>query len=347
MNLVLVGTNHKISPIEIREKLSLSQGGLKEALFRLADYPEIKGIVIISTCNRVEFYATVQDIEAGIKALKDFISKYNCPPLSNLEPYLYTYIGKSAVRHLFRVLCGLDSQIVGELQILEQVRSAWQQAKAIEVTDAFLNMLFERAVKLSLKVRQETDISRGKISIGSIVLELIKTKYNYLSDKKILIIGVGKISELVVKYLKKEKPKAVFISNRTYEGALELAGHIGAQVLRFDRLKEKLNDTDIIISATSSPHLILKKEDLAEIKKPLLIIDLAVPRDVEPGIKYIEGINLFTLDDLDFIIEKNLHKRKEAMPEAEELIEKEVENLYLTEPLAFWPTSNIDYVKIH
>lgn len=337
MKIIVVGTNHKYSPIEIRERFSFSKKRLDEALLRLVNYPKIRSAVILSTCNRAELYAMTQEIETGINSLKEFLCDYHCQIPKKIEPYLYTYIGMEAVQHLFEVACGLDSQIIGESQILEQVRFAYEQAKKVGATDRLLNTIFGNAIRVSLKVRQKTEISKGKVSIATVVMELIKRQYSSIKDKKVLIIGVGKISELVSKYLKKERLQTVFIANRTYEKACQLAELIGAEVVRFDRLKEKILDTDIIISATSSPHLILKKEDFLGTKKPQLVIDLAVPRDVEPEVKNMKGISLFGLDDLDFIIEKNLNIRREGIPAAEEIIKKEIENLCLKEPLELEP----------
>lgn len=337
MNLIAVGTNHKYSPVGIREKLSFLKKGLKEALISLAGFAGIKAIVILSTCNRVELYASTQDTDTGIKTLKAFLSDYHHQDSLRIAPYLYIYIGKEAIRHLFRVSAGLDSQIIGESQILEQVRFAFGQARTVEATDRLLYTIFAHAIRASLRVRQETGIAKGKVSIASIIAGLIKTKYGCIQNKRILIIGVGKISELITRYIKEEGAKTVFIANRTYAKAWQLARCIGAEVVRFDRLKEKLLDTDIIISATASPHFILKKEDLRDIKKPLLIIDLAVPRDVDPQVKYIEGISLFCLDDLDFIIENNLKSRRQSMPQALDIINKEVENLCWSERLELEP----------
>jgi len=333
MSLIVVGTNHKYSPIEIREKLSFSKKTLRGALVSLISYRDIKGGVIISTCNRVELYASSSDVEVGIKTLKDLLSAWRNQELSSIEPYLYTYIGKEAIQHLFQVACGLDSQIIGEGQILEQVRFAYEQARAIEATDRLLDLIFQRAIKTSLKVKQDTGISRGDISVASIALELVKEKCGSIRDKNILIIGVSKISELVVRCLKKEEAKTVFVANRTFEKTQLLADCINAEVIRFERLKERLQDVDIIISATASPHLILKKEDVLDTEKPLLIIDLAVPRDIDPRIKDIKGISLFDLDDLSFTIEKELDKRKQEIPNVLKIIKEEVENLCLTEHL--------------
>lgn len=327
MNFIVLGTNHKFSPIEIREKLYFSRKQLGGLLVNLLSYQGIKASVILSTCNRVEFYAVSEDIENGASTLKNYLSSYHSQELKIIEPYIYTYIGKEAILHLFNVAAGLDSQIIGENQILEQVRFFFGQAKLVEATNCLLDKIFNQAIKTSLKVRQETNISIGNISTASIALDFIKTRFGSLTDKKILIIGLGKISQLLIDCLKKEKVNAVFITNRNFEKAKELAKQIKAHVVRFDQLKEKLQDADIVISATASPHLILKKEDLLGIKKSLLIIDLALPRDVDPEAKNIENVSLFSLGDFDFLIEKSLNVRKQSIPTATELIKKEVEDL--------------------
>jgi len=343
---ILVGTNHKYSPIEIREKVSFPKNKLREALMSLISDKRIKAVAILSTCNRVELYASVPDKESGFRALKEFIADYHHKDLREIEPYFYTYIGQNAIQHLFNVSCGLDSQIVGESQILGQVKFAWEQAKIVEATDTLLDMIFEKAIRTSLKVRRETGISRSSISLGDAVIGLIKTRYSCLKDKNILIIGVGKISELVIRYLKEEEAHTIFISNRTYEKAARLARHINAEVVRFDSLKEKLKETDIVISTTSSPHLILKKNDILEAScrklstlthQPLLIIDLAVPRDVDPDVKYISGVSLFDLDDLNFVIRDNLCNRIEDIPSALQVIQKEARNTCLIENLSLEP----------
>ncbi len=335
---IVVGTNHRYSPIEIRERLYLSQKDLKEILTDLMENRKINSGVILSTCNRIEVYVTCKDLGWGVSVLRDFFRSYGLRQgLVNIDSFLYTYINKEAMRHLFEVASGVDSQIIGETQILEQVRSAWLKAKIWGATDRLLDIIFEKAIETSLKVREKTNISRGKVSIGSVVIEIIKTRYSLLSDKRILIIGVGKISELVIRYLRGESAKAVFIANRTYERACKLADYINAEALRFDGLRERLKDADIIISATSSPHLILKKEDILEVinhrlstidHRPILIIDIAVPRDVDPEVKGIKGIELFDLESLNFLIEKNLEKRKKEIPYAKQVIEEELARIW-------------------
>lgn len=333
MSFVVVGTNHKFSPVEIREKLYFSRIKQTESLIHLIAHQGIKAAVILSTCNRVELYAHTQDAHTGVHLLKEFLASSGDQDLTSIEPYLYTYIGKEAIRHLIKVAAGLDSQIIGEEQILEQVELAYERARFVETVDSFLEMIFIASLKTAQKARQETRISEGDISVATIAIELIKKEYTNFQDRKVLIIGVGKISQLLTRRLKEEGLTSVFIANKTFKKAKQLAKCINAQVLRFDKLKEKLQEADIVISATSSPHLILRKEDIQEAlslkpsainHKPLLIIDLAVPRDVDPQAKGLERVRLFCLDDLNELIENNLTKRRESIPLAEEIIHKEV-----------------------
>lgn len=313
-NLILTGTNHKTAPLEIRERLSLTKKGIENALALLGG----EGVVILSTCNRTEFYIN-GDID-----VKGFIYKYYKAQYPKLEPYLYACSDIDAVRHLFRVAGGLDSQILGETQILGQVKSAYETGRP----DSLLDKIFTKALDVGRRIRRETRISEGNVSIGSVAVDLIKERVPDLSDKKIIIIGVGKVSSLVMKYLSKEGAETVFVSNRTYEKAVELAGQINGKAVRFDNVGEYIVDADVIISTTGCPHTILHKEDFKVYKSPLLIVDLAVPRDVSPLVKELSGIELLCLDDIHEIIEDNINKKKAAIPFAEEIIREELEVLH-------------------
>lgn len=336
MSLVLVGTNHKYSPIEIREKLCFSKGKIREALPDLVG-SWVKAGVILSTCNRVELYASSQDIDMAVKALKTFLADYHRQDLAGIEPYLYTYVDKDALYHLFKVSSGIDSQIVGETQILGQVRFAFEEAQESGCIDKILNNVFSRALEVGQKVRSQTRISAPDVSIAGIAMSLIKEKAGALKDKKILIIGVSKISGMLVNYLKQEEAAAIFISNRTFEKSEQLAGDAGGIAVKFDRLKEKLKEAQVIISATASPHWILKKQDIFEAqeyrasvgaKTDLLVIDLALPRDVEPQVKDIKGVKLYCLDDLTRLSGKNLSQRKDEIPKALNIIRKEAQDTW-------------------
>lgn len=329
MNLIVVGTNHKFSPIELRERLSFSKKGLKDALRLLKERGALRGAVILSTCNRVEIYACVENTESGIKIIVGFISRFHEIDKQRVLPYLYIYEGEEAVRHLFSVTCGLDSLILGETQISGQVKHAYLQAREIGFVDEFLEKTFIESLSFAKMIHKETKISEGKISVGSIAIDFIRKRLGNLSHKSILIIGLGKVTELVLRYLKKERPNVVFISNRTFEKAKALASQINAVAVRFDRLRESLKKADVVITATASPHFIIKKETLVGlINRELLIVDLALPRDVDPLVKEIMGVELFCLEDLDTVIEENMKIKKREAQKAKKIIDIEVGRLW-------------------
>ncbi len=329
MNIVVVGTNHKFSSIGIRERLAFSKKRLKAALFLLKEWKIFKEAVILSTCNRVEIYANTENLKVGRDQIIHFLSRYHEIEAENILPYLYTYEGKEALRHLFAVTCGLDSLILGETQISRQVKYAYLEAKDIGFADEFLRETFIRALSFAKMIHTETKISEGKISVGSVAIDFIKEKTGNLYGKNILIIGVGKVTELVLKYLKKEKPNVIFVSNRTFEKAKALASQINAVAVRFDKLREFLRRADVVITTTASPHFIIKKETLeGVINHGLLIIDLALPRDVDPLVKDIRGVELFCLEDLDTMIKRNFEKKKEVAKKIEEVVKIEAERLW-------------------
>lgn len=330
MNFIVVGTNHKTSPIEFRERLSLSKGSLKDAILFLKERGVLEGAVILSTCNRVEVYASVSEAKAGIEEVKDFISRYYEIDRKRFSRYLYRYEGRAALGHLFQVASGLDSLILGETQILGQVKFAASLSEKAGFIDEFLSEIFYSAVSFAKRVHRSTKISEGKVSVGSVAIDFIKEKIGSLTGKNLLIIGVGKVTELVLKYLKEEKPNVIFIANRTFDKARDLANQINAKVVRFDDIKEYLTKADVVISATRSPHFVIKKETLNETSNhKVLIIDLALPRDVEPIVGEIKNVDLFCLEDLGTVIEKNKERRNLEAVRVKKIIDREADRQWL------------------
>jgi len=329
MSFVVVGTNHRYSRIELREEISFSKRGLQDAFNFLRETGVLKSSVILSTCNRVEIYASTDTAESGIHQIKDFLSIFYEINGKDLWPYLYIYRDEDALRHLFRVASGLDSLILGESQILGQVKSAFYESGKNGFVDPSLGEIFNSAISSAGKIHSQTSISEGKVSIGSVAVDFIKERIGSFLSKNILIIGVGKVTELVLKYLEKEGKNVVFISNRTFERAQSLARKIGAKAVRFDNLKEYLSKADVVITATKSPHFIINKQIIEETvsQKRLLIVDLALPRDVDPRIKEIDGIELFDLEALAAVIQKNRDKKRFEAQKAEQIIEDEVKRL--------------------
>lgn len=291
-NLILIGLNYKTAAVEEREKA-------------LAIFRALPGI-LLATCNRVELY----QVETA-------------PIHRDRFPYpFYYYVNEQAVGHLFRVASGLDSQILGEWEILGQVREAYLRAKG---KPPFLDHLFERAIEVGRRVREETRISRGNVSIASVAIAKAREKLKGIADRKIILIGVGKVSEVVLKTLLKMSLNLILVANRTYEKAYALTEKFGGKAVRFDELERELTDADLLISSTAAPHLILKKKQIMERKKPLVIIDLAVPRDVDPKVVEIPGVTLLNIDDIKEEINFNLARRKIEAVFAERIVEEEVE----------------------
>ncbi len=333
MKVILLGINHKTAPLKVREKYSFSKKRVDD-VYRLLHNEVIKEAVILSTCNRTEIYATTDYPERAKKFLCDGLGIRNYE-----EQYFYFLENEDVIKHLFQVAGGLDSQVVGESQILGQVRNAYCQAKELGMTGKYLNKLFQKAIEVGKIVREKTKISEGNISIGSVALKMIENLCGNLKNKKILIIGTGKIGELVAKYLVDRGITGTFVANRTYKKAKELAEKINGKAVRFSSLRDEIRVTDVIISATASPHLILEKELVQEImesrEKPLCIMDLALPRDVDPEIKNINNVVLYNLDDLNLLIGENYKKRMKEAKKAEKIIEEEVKKIwrYLNKPL--------------
>lgn len=330
MNLALIGISHKTAPVRIRERFSFTTEELKEGLQKLKKIDSARGIVVLSTCNRMEIYAQLVDIESGIREIKLFLLDTFSTGEDGIRRYFYTLNGAKVVSHIFKVACGLDSQILGETQILGQVRSAWEIANQTGVTCVLLDNIFAEAVNTGRDIHLFTKISQGNVSIGSAAIKMIEEKFESLHDKSILVIGIGKIGSLVCNYLKEKNVKGIFVSNRTYVKACELAVRCGGEAIHFDRLKDELRTADIVISVTSSPHIVLPYETLSDImqlrNKPLLIMDLALPRDVDPRARSIPGISLFSLDDLTSAVEENYAKRQKEAKIAEKIIQTRVKN---------------------
>jgi glutamyl-tRNA reductase len=329
MRLLLIGINHKTAPLKVRERISFNKKQLKDALMELKKMDLVFGTVILSTCNRTEIYIHLSKINSGLQKTKRFIYRRFQVKEDGLKRYFYILENNIDVaRHIFRVASGLDSQVLGETQILGQVKSAWTVARDLGVTSELLDGLFDKAVKMGKIVRRETKISQGNVSIGSVAIKICEDRLQDLQDKSVLIIGAGKIGTLISKYLKDRNIKGIFVSNRTYEKARELALNCGGEAINFSRLKEKLKTVDIVISSTASPHLVLRKETLTEVmhtrKKPLLIMDLALPRDIDPEAKDIPDIALYDLDDLKSVVEENYNKRIKEANLAEKIIQREL-----------------------
>ncbi len=328
MHLTTVGLSHKTAPIEIREKLTFPAHRQEEALSLLTSHPTIAEAVIVSTCNRTEVY-TVSSAEDGVDAVIGFLCDYHSLDRHDLVRYLYTSEGETVVRHLFRVVASLDSMVIGEAQILGQVKEAYEHAFANGATSRVFNKLFRQSFEVGKRVRTETEIGESAVSISYAAVELAKRVFDSLEGRAILVLGAGKMSELTAKHLVSNGVKTVLVANRTYERAVELAERFEGEAIHYDDLFERMRDADIVISSTAATHYVLHKESVARAMrgrggKPLFLIDIAVPRDIDPQVNELSNVFLYDIDDLNGVVESNLEERMREARRAETIIDEEL-----------------------
>lgn len=329
MFIVAVGLNHKTAPVEIREKVTFPERTLTSALERLKAKPGVEGCVILSTCNRTEIYVATTDVEIGLAGIKEFLSESSGLDVRDIEDYLYVHTIYGAIRHLFRVASGLDSMVLGEAQILGQVKQVYQVAHDYGATNAVLNTFFQKAVTVGKRVRTETQIDRHAVSIAYAAVELAKQRLGELKGKTVLVVGAGGMSELTALHMISNGVATVMVSNRSYDRALELAEKFDGNAIKFDDLYENLKYADIVISATAAHGCIIKADRVKDAvasrrDNPIFLVDIAVPRDIEPEVGNIPGVILFDIDDLQNVIDRNLDERKRAAVQAGVIIEEEI-----------------------
>ncbi|MBI5399663.1 glutamyl-tRNA reductase [Candidatus Saganbacteria bacterium] len=323
MNLHLLGLNHKSAPVEIREKVAITASRLKEALSSFSAHNKSGKVIILSTCNRTEIYTVSHNFDDSLNFFENYFQIW----LSEVDKYLYRFTGEKAVEHLLRVASGLDSMIVGEGQVLGQVKEAFSLASEMGTTASFLNSLFNRAISCGKRSRTETSITRGAVSVGGAATELARKIFGDLESRQVLIIGAGKMSEAAAKYL---KCKAIFVSNRTFLRAEELAAEVGGEAIKFDQLDEYLAICDIVITSTAASHYIINKPRIQNVliqrdHNPLFLIDIAVPRDIDPRVGELAQVYLYDIDDLNAVAAENLHGRQIEIPKVEKIIAEEKE----------------------
>jgi len=330
VHIATVGLNHKTAPVIVREKLSIGANVINDALEQLNAHPAIHGCVIISTCNRMEVYAAADEIEEGLKAIREFLSSRSGVDPAEIGDFTYDHTLYDAVRHLFRVTAGLDSMLLGETEILGQVRDAYRFAGAGNTTNTLLNTLFQQAIAVGKRVRRETGIDHNASSISYAAVELAKSKFGHLSGCTALIIGAGYMSELAMKNLSASGVKEIIIVNRSYHRAVDLAEQFGGRAVGFQELGQCLEHVDLVISSTAAPHNVVRTDEVRRAmasrpEKPLVLIDLAVPRDIEAGTGELDGVSLYDIDDLESVVDRNLEERRLAAKEGEKIIEEEVD----------------------
>ncbi|WHH59210.1 glutamyl-tRNA reductase [Petroclostridium sp. X23] len=325
MNIVVMGIDH-LTPIEIREKASYTSGKYSQACDYLNTQLGVDGFIILSTCNRSEIYCQVSEIDIGQKILFDFYANFHGIDETDIRKYSYYKYGEQAILHLFDVACGLKSLVIGEDQILGQIKTAHREAMHAKHTSAVLNRLFFTAVTASKEVKSKTGISKSSLSISSIGVKFIEDYFERkIQDKKVLVIGTGKMGRLAVKKLICSGVNNIMMTNRTHHHAVQFQKEVsGAVTISYERRYEYINDIDVVISCTSSPHYTITYEMLRIAKnedKELCLLDLAVPRDIEKEIGCMKGIHLFTIDDLDKVVKRNLKKRLDDSIGAQRIID--------------------------
>lgn len=329
-NLVLVGVNHKTAPISLREKIAIGRDELPEATRALAAMPGVLECMIVSTCNRVEVLAFVEgeDVDPAEFLFSEFDIDSKL-----LRPHLYVYRGRDAVRHLFRVASSLDSMVVGEPQILGQVKEAFAVARAAGTVSGHLEHLLQSAFATAKRVRTETQIGSNTVSIASVAVDLARKIFGSLQGRTVFLVGAGKMSELAARHLVEQGAGAILVSNRTQERAERMAEQFDGRVIPFHQLHEVAGEADIVITSTGAPHYIFRPEHGQAFlhkrrNRPMFFIDIAVPRDVDPAMNNLEGIFVYDVDDLQQVAASHMEERSRQAVDAETLIAAEVERFH-------------------
>ncbi|MBW1988983.1 MAG: glutamyl-tRNA reductase [Deltaproteobacteria bacterium] len=329
MDLILVGLNHKTAPVRLRESLAFDRGQAAAAVAELVRTEPLAEALLLSTCNRVEVVAATEQPRAGFTAVKNYLARSRGLALSEFEHALYVRQGDEAVRHLFRVAASLDSMVLGEPQILGQIKDAYRLAVNAKASGVILNRLFHRAFSVAKRVRRETGIGGRAVSISYAAVELAKKIFEDLGGKNVLLLGAGEMAELAVEHLLANRAASVMVINRTFERAVDLARRFSGKPLRWEEMVPALSGADIVISSTSAPGLVLEKAAVQKVlrprkNRPLFFIDIAVPRDIDPAINKLPNCYVYDIDDLASVVQKNKDERKKEAVAAERIVDEGV-----------------------
>jgi len=328
-DIVLLGINHKTAPVELRECIAFSPDESIIALQTLQHKPCIDEVLLFSTCNRVEVLLVTQNQSEAITETKRFIADFNKIPIEQFKDTLYIHVNDEAVRHVFRVASSLDSMVVGEPQILGQIKDAYQSATNLKTSGVILNRLLHRTFFVAKRIRTETGIGDHAVSISYAAVELAKKIFGALEQKKVLLIGAGEMAELAVEHLIRNKVGDIFVANRTFETGVELAKNFIGKALRFEEIGEFLKTVDIIISSTGSPDFIINRDQVKSIirtrrNRPIFFIDIAVPRDIDPEINWLTNSYVYDIDYLKGVIDENIEDRQREAVKGERIIDEAV-----------------------
>jgi glutamyl-tRNA reductase len=330
MRVLIVGLNHMTAEVEVREKLAFDGPKLEQGLLKLKEQPSIKEAVVLSTCNRVEMYANVKDTSKASDDIKSFISEFHGIRADLLEGALYFHIDREAVRHSFRVASSLDSMIVGEPQILGQLKDAFEFALQKKTTGVLLNKLLKKSISVAKRVRTETRIAENAVSISFAAVELAKKIFTEIERKSVMLLGAGEMAELAAKHLLNTGVRELLVANRTYERGCDLAREMGGRAVKYETFIEDMKHTDIVICSTGAPTYVVNKEQMhvvmkARKQRPVFIIDISVPRNIDPAINDMANVYLYDVDDLQGVVDENVLERKKEAEKAEAIVDEEVE----------------------
>lgn len=330
MKIAVIGLNHKTADVELREKLAFNGPKLEEGIRRIRELPEVTETVIVSTCNRVEIYLTVKDVGKAFEAIKDFFVGFFDIRKESLDNALYLYDDMQAVRHIFRVSSSLDSMVVGEPQILGQLKDAFEFALEKKTTGVLLNRLLKKSISVAKRVRTETKIAENAVSISFAAVELAKKIFDDLSTKAFMLLGAGEMAELAAKHMINNGVKDIVIANRTYETGCNLAREFNGRAIKFEDYLNELAHADILVCSTGAQKYVLMKDQMQKVMKerknrPVFLIDISVPRNIDPEINDMDNVYLYDVDDLRGVVDTNILERQKEAKKAEDIIEEELE----------------------
>ena len=332
--LMVVGLNYRTAPVEVRERFWISEDRRYQALVQLSKAEGIEEVIVLATCNRTEFLLWVSDVTLAANSVMRFLGSDYGLKLCEWK-HFYRLIDEAALLHIFRVASSLDSMVIGEPQIISQVKQAWQQAQKVGSTGRFLDAVMQKTLTASKRVRSETAIGNAAVSVPYAAVELARQIFGTLENKKVLLLGAGKMSELSARGLLNHGATSVKVINRTIEHAAELAARLGGVAIPFEERWRPMVEADIIISSTSCPHTILSREEAENLMRernlggrqdqPLVIVDIAMPRDIDPAVREVKGVFLYNLDDLENVVGRNAGEREVAAAEAQKILQAEAQ----------------------
>lgn len=333
MELLCLGLNHKTAPVEVRERFAVGTHKLGEAASELKSLSGVSESLVVSTCNRTEFYLVAETAGETFPLLEShLVAKAELD--ASVDPHFYRMEKSEAARHLCRVVSGLDSMMLGETEIFGQVKQAYQAALDAGATAGVLNRVFQRAFGVGKKVRTETSIQEGSTSVGNVAVDLAEKIFGHLKNSEVMILGAGEMSRITAQSLVSRGARSIFVSNRSFDRAEELAAEMGGQAVRFDDWQSVLAKVDIVISSTGAPHAIVHRADVEKVRRarkyrPLFFIDIAVPRDIDPAVGEIEEVYLYDIDTLEQLAEEARERRQKQIEECERIIDAELAKLNL------------------